>query len=165
MGKLEGAIPSPLPAIPDNLKNKIAVRATYKLTEKEAFLFHEALRSVDLQLTAEGADYSKLPMVFALFTRDGKFTILPDGDEVGTRINFIIYGVSVWRELKCTDIKLRTVFLEELCHHFWNIEDEEIVKYKVVELYNRYYSTELTINDLYRSDWKKGYPDLYPENA
>ncbi|AXO97173.1 hypothetical protein [Bacillus anthracis] len=164
MPKLEGAVPSKLPIAPPDLQNKIRITATYEITEREAFLYHRALKGLDLQLKEQGVDYSKLPEATAIFTRDGKFTILPDGDELGYKTCLLIYCVQKWRDVSYTDEGLLIIFLEELCHHFLNIDDEEIVKHKVVEVINRITEKKLTFEDLFASDWKKGYPDLYPEN-
>lgn len=47
----------------------------------------------------------------------------------------IIYQVNTWRNLKnITDELLIAIFLEELCHMIFNIDDEVEVKYKVYDV-------------------------------
>jgi len=142
---------SPGPFIPEKLKNKIQLRASFALTENEASLFTSALMLVETKLISENIDIEKIVKVTIIVTEDGHFSIYAEGNELGYKLVFIIYRVKVWRERKLPDLSIITILLEELCHHFWGIEDEIKVKYKVLEILNEsgILSKEISIDDIY----------------
>ena len=80
---------------------------------------------------------------------------------MGSLGTYAVFSVQIWRDKEWGDLNLLTCFLEELCHHYWGIEDEEEVKHKVFEIAKELVKGELEFEDLFLPDWKKGYPHIY----
>ena len=60
-----------------------------------------------------------------------------------------LYSTSKWRRYSEWPHKISLIIAEELCHHFWRIEDEELVQFKTVEILKHIYPS-LDFNHFYR---------------
>ncbi len=159
MVKVAGTIDTVAISVPVSLNEKFEYATTYALTEREAHLFLVALSGVELQLKEEKVDFADLSKVCVIFTENGTFTL--EADSIGYQINFVVFGIKKWRDAKWTERNILTAYVEELCHHYLRIEDEEVVKHKVLEVVNRVLETKFKFNDLYSENWKEAYPDIY----
>ncbi|MGH2116623.1 hypothetical protein [Aerococcus sp. L_32] len=165
MGDFVGAIGnSPGPTIPEELDNKVVIRATYALTEHEAFLFTMALQGIVIQMRKENFNLPNLRKVFVLCTKNGEFTFI-DNDGMGYYMPFIILNLGNWRSGVWSDLHILAAFIEEFCHHFWSIEDEEIVKRKVIDILNVILKEDITFEKLYGPKWKLAYPTIYTDDV
>ncbi|WP_411842164.1 hypothetical protein [Salinicoccus sp. HZC-1] len=163
MGDFVGTVGSPGSKIPIELSGKIVMRATYPLTEHEAFLFTAALNGIVIQMKKECFEISDLRQVFVLCTEDGKFTFA-DKEGMGYYLPLIILNLGNWRTGNWSDVHIIATLVEEFCHHFWSIDDEEIVKHKVLEILNRILNFEVTFDSLYGPRWKEAYPTIYGDD-
>jgi hypothetical protein len=68
--KIKGVIDSWVPTIPERLKNKIELRATYDLTEREAKLFAYAFTKLDEQLIEDNINLDFVPYAYGVFTEN-----------------------------------------------------------------------------------------------
>ena len=128
--------------IPLFLKDSIIVASDCPLRENEIKLFNIALHMVAEQLyfdTTQDLD-DNIVGANVFFSKTGVITYLPSQDgihELGTYTKTIIYYLNNLRKINDEDIQFAT-YIEEMVHHFWRIEDEERVKYKVIEIAKRY---------------------------
>lgn len=136
---LEDTIKSTIIDSEDIFKNKIFVTYTIELTELETKIFEYAIGLVANKLKQEGIKNSDLRKVNIFFIPYWKYTInaksTSENDfNYGTHFKVITYSVNAWREKMITDDLLLIIMLEELCHCFWNIDDEYLVKLKIQEV-------------------------------
>lgn len=155
MGKFKNMIIGKGITIPELLASKIQIRTTCEYTDREAFLFTIALAGVAMCLEKEGLKKEDLRNVVVLFTNEGSFEYnLEDSEAIGYKICLIVYSVYGWRHPKYggdEEVILMT-YLEELIHHFWQIDDEVVVKEKVTQVMNAIFPTKnYTILSFYSS--------------
>lgn len=123
------------PSVPAELIGKFEAVASYELKEREAKLFTLALKAIVSELKKDKIEFKNLHKVTAIITKDGEFTLsISDKNTLGIRVCLAVYAVERWRKLNFNDNQILLVILEELCHHYWNIENETIVKYKVYNI-------------------------------
>ena len=145
VGKIEGF---PIEDIPETINHKIQIVSNIKLSHSEQFLFNYSLRLVITQLTKENIDFSTLHGVIVMFLSDGNFSIQNTRNGfAGVTTSVIIYVINVIRRYKDIN-KIMAIFIEELAHHFWNIEDEIVVKHKVLEIM-RFIEPDLSMEAIY----------------
>lgn len=136
------------PVIPNELIRKLVVVATYELTEHEAKLFTLALQAIVNQMEKEKMDFTKIPRTNAIITKDGSIELEFEDTILGTQVSLVIYAVQKWRNFKYGDQQILMILIEELCHNYWNIEDETIVKYKVWQVI-KWIMPDVELIDLY----------------
>lgn len=129
--------------IPEIFKGKIIVGTMSDLDETEIKLFKIALQLVSEQILFDSIDskydLDSMPSVNIIFSLDGRFLIIPENNaQLAFHVKFIIYRIDALRHFADDRAFILFMFIEELTHHFWNIENEVIVKYKVIEIINRY---------------------------
>lgn len=163
MGDFVGITSSTGPMIPIELSEKVVIRATYALTEHEAFLFTAALNGIVMQMKKEQFEISNFRQVFVLCTEKGEFTFV-DNNGMGYYMPLIILNLGNWRIGNWSDVHILATFIEEFCHHFWSIDDEETVKHKVLEILNSILKFEVTFDSLYGPRWKEAYPTIYGDD-
>lgn len=133
--KLENPVMTKVPETPKELEGKFEIAANYPLNEREAILFNVLLKCIVNEMKKDNINFKDLYRVTAIITKDGKYTACLDNNEtMGSRISIVVYAVERWRNKGYGDNQIITILAEELCHHYWNIEDEVKVKYKVYEI-------------------------------
>jgi hypothetical protein len=160
MARIIGSIDSVAPKVPSEILTKIQMVATYKLTNREATLFTYALEAINSQLKHDNKLYKELRNVVIIFTKDGSYCV-QDDYSMGSLGTYAVFSIQAWRDKEWSELNIITVFVEELCHHFWGIKDEEEVKYKVLEVINRIFKQKLQFEDIFLPTWKEGYPHIY----
>lgn len=164
MGDFIGTVKhSPGPNVPFELREKVIIRATCCLTDHEAFLFTTALNGIVLQMRKENFNLVNFRQVFVLCTKNGEFTFV-DREGMGYYMPMIVLNLENWRNGSWSDTHILATYVEEFCHHFWAIDDEEIVKHKVLEVLNIILKEKITFDMLYGPQWKKAYPTIYSDN-
>ena len=132
--KIKNIIPHKTVVIPEIFLGKIELRFTCELTDNELMGFAYALRFCENKLKEDGYKSSDLSRVSIIFTNNGKLDM--EEDDVlccGSHFSIIVYNMEKIRRLN-NFLKTMTVFVEELVHHFWRIEDEKLVKEKDIEI-------------------------------
>ena len=133
--RLKNWVVSPGPAIPTELKGKFEIVTAYPLNEREALLFQLVLNCVVKELKKDNIEFKNLYRVSAIITKEGEFALtMKSSNTLGARICLAVYAVERWRRLNYADNQIAIIIAEELCHHYWNIEDEVKVKYKVYDI-------------------------------
>lgn len=129
---------------PEALKNKLQFAANCALSEKEVQCFSQALILVASKME-EDMRSGKLPpkidnlrRATIIFTENGELSFSGIDNEIGINISLIVYKMKPLRYFS-THIFSLFVFIEEMAHHFWSIEDETLVKHKVVEILQQEY--------------------------
>lgn len=88
------------------------------------------------------------------------FSIADMPDTMGLSPNFVILPVHRWRNRNITNGGMMQCVLEELCHKCWRIHEEDIVAYKVHEVF-QYIVRGFKIENLYPAS--KYRPDLHED--
>lgn len=131
---IEGSIDNLKLIAPEKIGSKIGAISIVELSADERKTIFTALLLIEQKLLSEEVQISSLPNVTLIFTEDGNFTIKNHSSSWGGfAASIIVYNMSFIRSLPHINYQF-AVFLEELCHHFWNITDERIVKHKVREI-------------------------------
>lgn len=129
-------------SLPKIFENKLFIAKTINLIlhDRDIFLINTALKVVSEQLLAENCN--KIISLNMIFTCDGSFLFSKDNDvlEFGAHCNLAIYRMDLIHEayIRLNEQFVLFVFIEEMVHHYWRIEDEKEVKYKVLEIIRRY---------------------------
>lgn len=132
--QLKDFISTIVPQIPDMLKGKLTFVANHGLNAKEVQIFGMALQAIVLQLEEDKITKEKLNNVNAIFTKDGSFAMYEENSNTfGLHFSLAVYAIENLRKLN-NERFLLVAFIEELVHHYWRIEDETKVKYKVIEI-------------------------------
>jgi len=133
--------------VPEILTAKLYIFQTYKLNENEILLLNHAIMALHNRFIIENK--TDLMRVNLIFTETGQVTMSMNQDQLGSHVCMCIYAVGVWRQKGYDDRNVLTILLEELCHHFWAIEDEDLVTFKVLEVMQTLNPT-IPMNLLYR---------------
>lgn len=145
--------------IPKFFSNKIVIGTTCDLDDEIVRLFNISLQETFEQLYF--VDYFNEEFepkyVNVLFTSNGHLEFLEEENSTtfAEYTNLIVYKMDKINTMK-SEIEKMFVFIEELAHHYWQIEDEVKVKFKVVEILKRYDNT-ITLTeekDRWRVSWK-----------
>lgn len=120
------------PVVPNSLRKRIDFYYTCELTKTEASSLTRVLVGLEKMLAN---DSSIKPELWAHIVFLGDKNVHLEFEDYGGEYSpFIWYKVYGWRELNYTPEQTMLVMTEELCHCFWSIRDEAIVKEKVKEL-------------------------------
>lgn len=151
MANLIGAISTKGPAnIDARIKDKVLLAANSPISEKIAQCIGTSLWAVAEQLEIDGL-LDNLTTVTCIFTRDGKTSIKLDPKELGIYMRIIVYPMEKWNSFKRSpneQLLIYMILIEELAHHFWNIEDEVEVNYKVISIMKHIFP-DIKMSDVY----------------
>jgi hypothetical protein len=137
--------------IPTKLLGKISLSLTCEITEHEKQLLKQALSVLQEQFEYENRQ--NIARVSLIFSENGNVSLeYVDDKQIGSQISLCIYAVKRWQEYN--DKGILAIILEELCHHFWAIEDEILVQYKVIEIMKRIYPS-IERSNIYDINWKQ----------
>ena len=118
--------------VPNIIADKITFILMCELSEREILLFNKALTAVANGIKKDNIDEPRHTNV--IFTKNGSFYFSQEKDSIfAMHCNFCIYAMETLRKTE-NDYFILVTFIEELVHHFWGIEDEVAVKYKVVDV-------------------------------
>lgn len=120
--------------IPDILQNKLKIIITYLPNERELKIFQFSLFAIAKELMNDNIDNQQLTKVNVIFTKDGSFSMYEEHDDIfGAHGSFVIYPLERLRK-RIDEYFTIFSFTEELVHHYWRIEDEIKIKYKVLKI-------------------------------
>ena len=132
--QLDNYVSTRVPETPEILRGKITMVASHALDDVDLFLFDLALKAVAAQIRKDGLTADDLTTVNVVFTRDGSFSMSePSPNTYGLHFSLAVYALESLRQTGNLAFRL-TAFIEELAHHYWRIEDETVIKHKVVEI-------------------------------
>ena len=150
LSELIGAISTQGPKkIDGRIEGKITLIANSPISSKIAKLFTVCLDATAEQLDNESM-LDEITRVTCIFTGDGEISIKLDPEQLGVHMAIIIYPMNKWEEflVKQADHLVCTMMIEELVHHFWSIEDEIKVNYKVLDVLRHIYP-DIKMEDVY----------------
>ena len=139
MLKLEGWVPAEFTLREHPIAmSHLSVSSNTELSNEEKTAFEVAITLFELELVDDGmTDSPDIAAVYLL--NDDTFTLsIVDSRPIGLFQNSIFLPVNRWREGRFTGVDISVAILEELCHCFWHITDESMVKDKVTKIYNRW---------------------------
>ncbi|KML40622.1 hypothetical protein [Cytobacillus firmus] len=157
MARLINAVTSPGPSVPETLTGKLSFLANCPLTQEEANEFNLILNELANELEEDGITREDLTRVTAIFTRDNKFEIEDVGDDpaLGLHFSLAVYAMDRIRDKRreVGQIASLMVYIEELVHHYWRLEDEVETKVKAARILSRIYNQEIQVTDLFPREW------------
>lgn len=131
---LKNFVVTKAPEIPEQLKGKLTMVANHPLTDSDVKVFGYALQAIALMLQLDNIPTESLTTVNVVFTKDGSFSMIEESPTTGgLHICLAIYPLERLNT-RCGERFKLVAFIEELVHHYWRIEDETVVKYKVVQV-------------------------------
>lgn len=148
---LDSAVTSPGPHIPERLKNRLFPITTCILRQGEISAFTLAFHALDLALASDPSVPSGL-WANVLFVDRDSVTLNLDPGILGNHLPLVIYPLHRWRERELDSVHMMACALEELCHHFWSIRDETLVKDKVIELIQLVFP-KIERSDIFVPNW------------
>lgn len=123
---------------------KIVIYTKTELIDEEMNLFVKIVESIGDQLKIDGYEEIRLVKVFFIKDRKVDGFFVPE-DAYAEYKRMIIYPMSVLREKG--EYTMAAAFAEELCHHCFNIDDENEVKEKVAIVLRRVYPDVKIVHD------------------
>lgn len=113
---------------------QVKIIIIYLPNEKELKIFQFSLFVIAKELINDNIDNQQLTKVNVIFTKDGSFSIYEEHDDIfGAHGSFVIYPLERLRKRNDEYFTIFS-FTEELVHHYWRIEDEIKIKYKVLKI-------------------------------
>lgn len=154
MSTLKGALSGVVgPIIDKRLEGKLFLLTTVPIEENVRNLLTMGFWGVAEQLEEDGL-LADLVRINCFVTQYGDVSIKLDDNQEGCHMALAIYPVQKWRNLQRTELQMLTCIVEELCHHYWNIEDEVRVNYKVLDIIKRILpNSNIQMSDLYNLQW------------
>lgn len=151
MAKLLNSITTNGPAnIDERIKDKVVLLATHPISDRIAKITGISLWAVAEQLEKDGL-LESITSVNCIFTDDGNVSIQMDPEQLGNIMRIIIYPMGRWLSFYSPhnpDYPIFLFIIEELAHHYWNIEDEVEVNYKVIEIMKHIFP-QIQMEDVY----------------
>lgn len=136
MAKLKNALLSELSVrVDDRIHSNIKLFATTEIDENIEELIY--LVSSKLADQFEYENKQDIPTCNCIFIDSDEITFILDTNEDACYIHFCVYPIYKWISNNLSKIKIIVNILEELCHFYWNLEDEVQVCYKVLEVMKR----------------------------
>lgn len=146
MSRLIGSVVSSGPVVDPRIADKIILSATAPLPDTISCALYNVFRAVADQLEKENRIFGSMP-INCLFLAEDSFTIALDGSERAIGLRLAVYPLPNLVPLVGTD-SLYMILAEELCHLIWDIHDETLVNFKVLEVLRNLHP-QLSLADLY----------------
>lgn len=134
------------------LDKKISIFSTFELDPEICVLFSLAFSLLSIQLDNE--KLIEIPKCNCIITDSDKITLVVEENEIGLSMNLCIFPIYKWVNNKYNKTQILTIILEELCHSILGIEDELIVKKKVLEIM-RMSNEKVELNNFYSETFLK----------
>lgn len=142
------AFPKPI-KIPPIATNKVTVLTNCILTEDEVTMFNASIKAVCEYIQNHNICLDEHFAFNVVFTNDGSFTFKQSSaNTLGHQFQLAVYNMDKIRSFNSSQMTL-FVFLEELCHYFFRISDEKVVKYRVEEIF-KIFSPSFDLDDFRR---------------
>ncbi|MBC5688235.1 hypothetical protein H8S37_04735 [Mediterraneibacter sp. NSJ-55] len=133
---IKNQIQIPSVSVMPGFGSKINLSSNTTVTARECKLFEIALHMVCKLYQHEKRNLSEFPKMNILFTYDFTFEFQNNSaTNLGLYMNLIIYSMQNIRNNIITELNYLAIYIEELCHCVWHIDDELIVKNKVIEVF------------------------------
>lgn len=147
--KILNCIGQPMYKINHKIKEKVVFCADHMVDDevlKQASIGLELLGKLFDNL---GIEIQTLRETNVFFSELGNINLSMDDSTLGNVFQMIV--IKSKKVSQYEPIKILAIIVEELCHHFFQIHDERIVKYKVLEVIKQKYPS-LEIEDIFDMD-------------
>lgn len=121
------------PAIPGSL-SQLSIVSMLELPQDVFSAFASAVKLIDNALKAHSVPSSWLKASMVIYDRDAITLEFPGIKNAGYHASIMFMPVHVWQALHLNTDQMVVCILEEMCHCFWRITDEDAVKDKVLEV-------------------------------
>lgn len=119
------------------VKQCMLFASTVTLSEPEINAFDFAFSLFEQAVSSENLVLPSIPVAVYL-TSDGSFSLqFVNNADLALYQRMIVIAVDRWRVLGLHPLFISVILLEELCHCFWDISDESLVKDKVVSIFQQ----------------------------
>ena len=135
------------PTIPGSL-GQLSIVSTVELSQEIFNAFASAIKLIDNALDAQPVPLSWLKASMVIYDRDVLTLEFPGLKNAGYHANIMFMPVHVWQALHLNTDQMVVCILEEMCHCFWRIIDEDAVKDKVLEVV-RLLNPDIRLEHLY----------------
>lgn len=146
MSYLVGSVVSPAPIPDSRLGGKIVCCANAQIPNEINYAMARVFVAVANQLEKENRLFGSIP-INCFFLEGNSFTVALEEPQRAVCMRLAIYPLPNLVPLIGTD-SLYTVLAEELCHLIWDIHDETLVNFKVLEVLRNLHP-QLVLADLY----------------
>ena len=120
--------------IPSNLTDRIRIRIRCVPTRQEYIAINGALYALSQALLVSPPIHHSAQLNVFVLDRDAVTITSSNPGCVGLQLNCALLFLHRWRELNFDQMMMIATTAEELCHFFWEINDEILVLYKVRDL-------------------------------
>ena len=131
---LSNAITTKGPVIPQSLIGIIDFKSTCVLMDREISAFNSALIALSKAIDSDRAVHPDDSVTVILCDSDSVSFDFDEPTVLGNHISLIFCYLHRWRTRNLNALQMITCILEEFCHHFWKIRDENLVQYKVLSM-------------------------------
>lgn len=145
MSEFVGGIVTDGPIVDDRIKDIISIASNAVIPPEITVAMSRVLTAVADQMDKEHIT-ANMP-VCCLFSNSDTFTISLTGCEQAICLRTAMYSIPNLVKTIGTD-KLYTILAEELCHLIWDIRDEVLVNFKVLDVL-RNISPDLQMTNIY----------------
>lgn len=146
MSALVDAVATLVPIVDPRLSGSILSCANTPIPMEVALAMTDVIKAVADQMEKEGRVFRGLP-ISCIFTGSDSFTTRLDENQCAICVKLAVYPLPRLLPHRST-FRLYTALAEELCHLIWDIADETLINFKVLEVL-RNLRPEVTLADLY----------------
>ena len=146
MSALVDAVATLVPIVDPRLSGSISSCANTPIPMEVALAMTAVIKAVADQMEKEGRVFRGLP-ISCIFTGSDSFTTRLDENQCAICVKLAVYPLPRLLPHRST-FRLYTALAEELCHLIWDIADETLINFKVLEVLRNLHP-QLTLSDLY----------------
>lgn len=146
MSVLVDSVATAAPVVDPRLSGNFSFSATAPIPPDVVLAMTNVIKAVADQMEKEDRAFQGLPIA-CVFTGSESITIALTEDQYAVCIKLAVYPLPRLLPYRST-FRLYTALAEELCHLIWDIADETLVNFKVLEVLRNLHP-QLTLADLY----------------
>ena len=146
MSVLVDSVATAAPVVDPRLSGNILSCANTPIPLDVVLAMTAVIKAVADQMEKEGRVFRGLP-ISCIFTGSDSFTTRLDENQCAICVKLAVYPLPRLLPHRST-FRLYTALAEELCHLIWDIADETLINFKVLEVL-RNLRPEVTLADLY----------------
>lgn len=147
MSCLINSITTATPRIDERLKGKIVIVSSCVIPDIVIAAMTLVIKAIADQLEKENRPFGNGLAISCIFTDEPEFSIRFDDVQIAICVKLAVYPISRMQPYM-GDKRLFTILAEELCHIIWDISDEELINYKVIEVLGNIFP-DIKMSDFY----------------
>lgn len=147
MSTLVNAISTVAPHVDERLRGKIVICASCIIPDAICTAMTEVIKAVADQLEKENRAFGDGLAITCIFIPETEFAIKLDKEQIAICIKLAVYPMAKLCQF-IGDKRLYMILAEELCHLIWDISDETLINYKVIEVLEKIFP-DIEMQDVY----------------